>query len=769
MSITDAHQDKAFEARDKGKAEHVKKVLQKSNYGSHENGGSYDGHSQHSNDDDHVPPPPPPSSYTSHHSYNNHDQPSVTDDSPEDEPKQLYHDAASSNSNNRIKLKVNATSSSTGRNYLQGSTSSIPKSIVAHVDPPASVTFLNYQTSASKPVPSVVSMESTTEIQAAASQRDSEIREPQTTLPPTTTVATFVEIVANVTSLSHDAAPATTTIEPSKSSVSTSSPEVVFRPLRKPPSPFINALHIIDSPSTLNVSASKTIETVTTAPISMDKSSNSTYGNLVTPSYSNHHKFSKLVSIEAPPSVYLEALNRMKEAKAKAEKEAKEKKEREKVAWLSRLVKANAYGSQPLLNVYLPYASSSNGYGQYILPNSNSLSSSSSLNKGSYASGSQGDAMAALTSLLGSSSSSSQVSSIMKNLSPLTSFTPYGLYPFASGSSNSLSSGSRKSPLKRLASTLNPRKILPSVREYTKSLTQPLTNVLSPYASASNVRNTILPLNGFQNSKTRLFPVTSNSDPSINSILSLLMNHAKRMDSNSNEDLIGSHEIDPLEKEKKISSLLDSTFASLVKEYPPVTSPSIDAWISTDASIEKDVKVSSSQNAERREDSDDEDEYLNTSVPSFVANDLSDPGQEESIDWGPQTNLKNAVTKTTLNEDHPKTGESHSVSNVRAQGIINHSGKFSHSSTRPSSPVSSLKEWVKQHEIDMTALKPLNNVFGARERRGSSIPLNHPSLPSQFIENSTSQPVYLKNTASSTSLADAFRQSKWIAQTIHTW
>lgn len=71
---------------------------------------------------------------------------------------------------------------------------------------------------------------------------------------------------------------------------------------------------------------------------------------------------------------------------------------------------------------------------------------------------------------------------------------------------------------------------------------------------------------------------------------------------------------------------------------------------------------------------------------------------------------------------------------------------------------------MKERKVDVTALKPLLSVTRVRESKRSFIPIDHPHHSSQLIENSTSQPVYLKNVASSTSLADAVRQSKWIAQ-----
>lgn len=831
----DAKQDKAFEARDKGKAEHTKKLLGKTNYHGVSKGHSehevshHDEHTHSVNHDDHSsdtsppPPPPPPSTYEEHGYIPNHQEhPAVTYET-DDEPKHVYQDAASSNNNKKsLKLKPeNDTVTLNGKKiYFYG----IPKSPVIHVDPPASVTYMNYQTSASKQIPSIASPNAT----FSPGEKSESISPPQPVQLKSNqapTESTFVTIIANSTTSSHDSAPATTT--DSTSIVSTYAPEASFRPLRKPPSPLINALHIIDSPSIrMNTSESKTVQTIvetTTVPIvTTEKTYNNTISNSYNSSYPNHHKFSKLVSIEAPPSVYLDVLNRMKEAKLKAEKEAKEKKEREKMAWLSRIVKANSYSTQPQLNPYLPYASSSNGYGQYTLPNpvsstNNNKASNlspykslalSSANKGSSAlplSSSSNDPMDTLASLLGASSSSSSVSNIMKNFSsfsPLSSFGSNGLYPFSSG----LNNGPKiKSPLTRLASTLNPRKIIPSVREYTKSFTQPLSNVFSPFASSSNIRNTILPLSA--NGKNRLFPVAGDSDATMNSLLNLLMTHGKRMDSPTDEMMNAFQSLSETEREKKTSSLLESTFESLVKDYPPLTSSSdIDESTSETKTI---VKSKLLKGPDRRQDSDEEDELANTSVASFIANNLND-GPDQMVDWIPHNNLKNLdpqnsddlyyKPKTNYFIDEKKSVKENDLKNEKklldqrsdlllpssGQGDKMNDNYFDRTSSLTSgqlqkndfipksgiitAPVASFDQWMKYQRRIQTAfdpLKPPSVAIAPREKRTSISLFSSPqqkSLMKHLVETSTSQPVYLKDFITASSLADAIKQSKWIAK-----
>lgn len=806
----DAHQDKAFETRDKGKAEHVKKVSDKTNQQSVSNDESppdINHHLDHPLHDDlsmatpRPPPPPPPSDYHEARDYipRHRDQPSViyeTDD--ESKPDTEF------SSNNKNSFKIRPQNRTSALNEKKNHVYGIPKSPMTHVVPPASVTFLTYQPSASKQIPSLILLNST--ISPVDTESDSMKSQNNQFKPPqTTTESTFVTIIANDTSSTYESAPATTSTE----STRTSTTEASFRPLRKPPSPLISALHIIDSPKVLTDSSDKNNIFETSNSV-IDKSVNNTVNNLVNPSNQNHHQFSKLISIEAPPSVYIEALNRMKEAKAKAEKEAKEKKEREKIAWLSRIVKANAYATQPQLNAYLPYASSSNGYGQYTLPTSTPTSKkvnsvipfnsfvSNSASKGSFSlpltSSSSNEAMDALAALLSSSGSSNSVSSIVKNFSPLSSFSSNSLNPFSSN----INSGSTttihriRSPLTRLASTLNPRKILPSFREYTRTLTQPLVNVFNPFSSSSNIQNTVLPMNVY--GKNRLFPVTATTDAAMNNMLNLLMTHGKRIDS-SDDGLDPFQGLSDDEKAKKTSALFHSTFESLVKEYPAISSLQSEET-ALNESKKKKLKAKLLKSAERREDSDEEEELMNTSGEPFITNNLND-GPDQTVDWIPKNNFKNLDKNKADNLFHITTSSLHNTKKINDQKIIGNFltssdettkkldsssmaimattdqvesdkirselNRTAQSPTRRSSPVASFDQWMKEHRKINKTINPLKPVKLSVSKIGTKISLPT-STDNQPIEVSTNEPANWKSSDSSYSLIDKIRKSKRVVK-----
>lgn len=812
----DAHQDKGFEARDKGKAEREKKVHENANYGSVDE--SYRPVVKSPEDNSHVSfdyeghtPQPDVNPYdrlTTH-------EPTVHYEEPVDNSKVILAETSPSNKKS-IKIATfnnnNSTSASISpSNYILSKNSSpitLPRSIVTHVDPPASVTYLTYQASASDPVSSIASpVNSQDQVKAIPTTTSTVLSSvdekttvtpttfapttlapttlaPTTVLPFTTSLPEFVEIIANVTSMPVDSS--STTVTSSTASYSSTTQIAEVRQYRRPPNSLINALHIIESPNVFthtdsNHGHNPTANTThSSSPLNQVQSEK--INNIPTFANDSHHKFSKLVSIEAPPSVYAEALKRANEAKvkaARAEKLAREKKERERIAFLSRLVKANSYATQPAFNAYLPYASSSNDYSRYIMPvqqqqhqqpqqqqQSNNIYSKKAMQPIPMSSGTGSssqminDPMASLSNLLSASSSpASSMSGLLKGMtfSPLTSFSSTGLYPFRANSGR----GKTRSRLNKLASTLNPRVILPSVREYTRSLTQPLTNVLNPFTSSSEVQETILPLSLTGNSKHRLFPVSSASDTQLDSILQSLTSHAKRMDHSAIDTLVKDED-----RQKRILSLLESTFTTIAREYPAISTTSSPVSIDDDTTVNPfhslesfDIPPAppSLRKLNKRDNDDDDDDDL------AAANNFNHlHNADDQFDRSTVTPIEEStLTSISLSSTSPPTSSSSPFYDASKQFI---SRPLMSSETSPTS----LDRWI-HHTTQKPVSSFKNNSPRSTPSRGvisSSSPIFTVNKQSSKIEDTFSQPVYLKNSSPTKSLVDAIRHSKWIAQSI---